>query len=171
MALPVPPTFAQSIIPALDSIRGIAGRMGLRPYTVTITVTSWSGSRVGQGTKTSSSLTLTNTMGPPAEPVRVRQVSRKDIIASGGLYTEREFKIGPMTPAYAAYINQFAGGNTDTQLDPAATNVATEVIWTVTGPCLPGNGGAPGGLFSKVGEEATSLHYLLYLRQTGSQGV
>ena len=168
MALPVtPPNFTQSLIPALDSIRGIAGTMGLRPYTVTIIVDKWAGSRVGQGTKTSASLTLTNTMGPPSEPVRVRQVSRKDIIASGGLYTERDFKIGPMTPAYAAYINQFAGGSSDPQLDPEATNVPTEVVWQMLGPGLP----AAGAIFAKVGEEATSLHYLLYLRQTGSQSV
>ena len=171
MALPgVPPNFTQALLPALDSIRGIAGQLGLRPYTVTIYVDVWSGSRVGLGTKTSSSTTLTNTSGPPSQPVRVAQVSRKEIIASGGLYTDRDFKIGPMTPAYGAFINSFAGGNTGAQLDPPPTNAQVEVLWNVIGPGLPGEGSPPGAMFFKLGEEATALHFFLYLRQTGKQG-
>jgi hypothetical protein len=150
----------------LDEIRGIAGELGLRPYTVTVQLLTYSGLRVGNGTKTAGPvLTLFHTMGPSAQPVRVRQLTRKEIVASGGLYTDRYFKVGPMTPAYGAYVNQFAGGNTDAQLDPEATIYPTEVIWAMTGPGLPAGGAA----FSKIGEEATALHYFIFLRQSGRQ--
>jgi hypothetical protein len=164
--MPPLPSFQQTILSDLDEIRGIAGELGLRPYTVTVQLLTYSGLRAGLGTKTAGPvLTLFHTMGPNAQPVRVRQLSRKEIIASGGLYTDRDFKVGPMTPAYGAYVNQFAGGNTDAQLDPEATIYPTEVIWAMSGPGLP----AGGATFSKVGEEATALHYFIFLRQSGRQ--
>jgi hypothetical protein len=163
---PVPPTFAQGLLPALDTIRGIAGELGLRPYTVTVQLLTYDGPRPGTGTKVAGPvLTLFHTTGPNAQPVRVRQLSRKEIVASGGLYTDRDFKVGPMTPAYSALINQFAGGVTDAQLDAEATVYPTEVIWAMSGPGLP----AAGATFQKIGEEATSLHYFVFLRQVGRQ--
>jgi hypothetical protein len=153
----------------LDEIRGIAGELGLRVYSVNLQVATWSGSRVGQGTKTVSPLTFTNTAGLSGDPlpnVRVRQLSRKEVVASGGLYTDRDFKVGPMTPAFAATLAQYGGGYTDQQIDPLATSTPTEIIWNVMGPSIP-----PGGAsFSKVGEEATSMHYFVVLRQSGRTG-
>jgi hypothetical protein len=165
--MPPLPNFQQTILSDLDEIRGIAGELGLRPYTVTVQLLTYSGLRVGLGTKTAGPvLTLQNiSSGPFPQPVRVRQLTRKEIVASGGLYTDRDFKVGPMTPAYGAYVNQFAGGNTDAQLDPEATIYPTEVIWAMTGPGLP----AGGATCAKIGEEATALHYFLFLRQSGRQ--
>lgn len=150
----------------LDEIRGIAGELGLRVYSVTLQVVTWSGSRAGQGTKTTAPISLTNTAplsGDPAPPVRVRQLSRKEVIASGGLYTDRDFKVGPITPAFAATIAQYGGGYGDQQIDPAATSTPTELVWSVTGPSLPIGGAS----FSKVGEDATAMHYFVILRQSG----
>jgi hypothetical protein len=153
----------------LDEIRGISGELGLRVYSATVHVTTWSGSRVGQGTKAVKTLPFTNTApttGDPAPPIMIRQVSRKEAIASGGLYTNRDLKAGPITPYFAATLAQAGGGYSDPMIDPEATVTPTEVTWNVLGPSLP----AAGATFEKIGEEASSMHYFVYLRQSGRSG-
>ena len=153
----------------LDEIRGIGGELGLRPFTVSVSFVTWSGARVGMGTPTTTTTTFTNTSPTPdvtTQPVMVRQVNRKEVIASGGLYTNRDLKVGPLTPAFAATLVQAGGGFADPAIDPEATNTPTEVHWRVSGPGYP----AAGATFDKVGEEATSLHYYVIIRQAAHQG-
>jgi hypothetical protein len=153
----------------LDEIRGIRGELGLNPYTVAVTIRVWSGcTRPGGqgGTHADTTTTLTNGsvdgFGGPY-PIMVRQLSRREAIASGGMYTNRTLKVGPLTPQFFATISAPAGGVTDATLDPTPTTAPTEVFWNVQGPSTP----AGGAWFKKVGEEATAIHYYLFLDQGG----
>ena len=151
-----------ALLPVLDTIRSIAGipAIGIRPYTVKIRVRVWSGSRPGVGSYQDTDTVLSNTITLSGVlttvPVRVRPVSTKDVIASGGLYTDHDFRVGPMTPQFAT------GGYTGAQLDPVPTGAATEIIWLMSGPDIPSN-----SVFAKIGEEGTALHYYVTLRQQG----
>jgi hypothetical protein len=159
----------------LDEIRGIAGELGLRVYGASVLVTTWTApagqnARPGFGTKSQATLPFTNTAptsGDPNPSVRVRQLKRQEIVSSGGKYTDRDMKIGPITPAFAARLAQYGGGFSDPMIDPEqpATPVCREIHWILTGPSFP----AAGAKFSKIGEEATALHYNVIVRQTGEE--
>src|ERR1700730_9731962 len=115
-------TFVPTILPALDQVRAIGGLLGLRVYTVFVRRRQWSGNRVGLGTSVDNNggpdIQLTDGTPPIGpQPVRVRNVSNKDITASGGPYRDRDLKVEPLTPAYLATIFP-AGGFGDSTIDP-----------------------------------------------------
>ena len=150
--------FIPTILRPLDSLRGIAGVLGLRPYTVTVRVRVWSGERPGLGSRLDVDTVLYNVLGGVQYPVRVRTRSQRDVIASGGQFSDHQFLVGPMTPQYVG------GGYLVGQLDPAPTNSATEVVWFMSGPDLP-----PNSAFTKIGTEGTALHFTVILQQSGKK--
>jgi hypothetical protein len=163
------PTLATAIRPALDAIRGLGGVYGLRPFKVVVRRRTWTGSRPGlpSTTKTDVDVVLVNQMTDGTkEPVMVKQVSRTEAISSGGQYTSRDLKVGPITPSFAKLIFP-AGGFDDGTIDPFPTGAAVELIWIVSSPS--GTFGMPPGgvICEKRGEEATALHYYVVLRSTG----
>lgn len=162
--------FTPTFLSALDAIRAIPGRiqipgpLGLRVFTVTIRRRTHSGERPGaqNASYVDIDTKLTNTcVDGVAVNVRCRQVSRSEAIASGGLFTNRDLKVGPMTPPYPQ--GAVTGGFDDSTMDPAPVASATEIFWNVTGPGLPSGG----GWFNKLSEEATSLHTYIFLRANG----
>lgn len=159
-------TLAQTILPALDAIRGIGGILGLRPFTVTLRVRTWSGASPGKGNKTDTDTVLTNVTATSAgtlENVKARFVTTQEIVASAGLYRDRDVRVGPLTPQFAAAYGLPQGGYGDAGLDPSPGAVAVEIFWKVAGP-----GMAPGGSWcSRIKEEASALHYYLVLRADG----
>lgn len=159
-------TLASTILPALDAIRGIGGILGLRPFTVTLRVRQWSGASLGKGTKVDVDTVLTNiTAVPGGAPVNIkaRFLTTREVSASGGLYRDRDVRIGRMTPAFAAAYNLPAGGYGDSTLDPQFSGTPTEIFWKVAGP-----GMAPGGSWcSRIAEEASALHYSIIVRADG----
>jgi hypothetical protein len=156
-----------AILPALDMCRTIGGRLGLRVYTTTVRQRIWSGERPGVGSYVDFDTALVNTgVDGVSAPVMVKELSRKDVIASGGLYISGDLRIGPMTPAYQALFTKLAGGYTDRgTLDPGPLSTApVQMIWIVNGPSL-----APNSIFQKVSEEAAAMHYKVVVRSTGRQ--
>ena len=157
-------SYRDQILGPLDLVRGVGGMLGLRIFTVKIRVRTWpNGDRIGLGNSVIVDTQLFNasTLGP--QPVMVRPVSRKEILASGGLYTDRDVRVGPMTPNYVESVIQAAGGYSDATIDPTPTRVPTEIFWLVAGEGWP----APFGFADKISEEATALHYKVVLRSTG----
>lgn len=153
---------AQKLLPLADRLRALPGRFGLRPYTVTIRLRLWNGERPGLGSYSDFDTPIVNTVTLPfgkkqSQPPKVEQLSAKDVIASGGLYTDRDFRVGPMTPSYGP------GGVNRDIIDPKVYNAAAEVFWIMTGPDLP----ATGEVFRRTSEEATALHFYVTLRATG----
>lgn len=152
-------TFRESLLPSLDWVRAIPGMLGLRLFRASVRVTSWSGSRIGIGTKTILSERVL-TVGHGTQNVKVRQLTQKDVIASGGKYTTQDFKIGPMTP-------EFLGGGVPVEwLDPVQRPEAVEIIYLIEGPGLP----AGGGRYQRIEDETTrSFHSNVIVRHTGQQ--
>lgn len=158
------PNLPSITLPPTDALRALAGALGLRPYTVMVRIRTWSGERPGIGSRLDVNTVLTNTyLDGTLQNIRVKQVSRRDIIASGGLYADQDLHVGPITPPYPAGIFGAAGGFNDPNFDPVTQNSATEVFWNMTGPGLPTNVGA---WFKKQGEEATAQHYYIILRKS-----
>ena len=145
---------ADAIRPALDKIRGIGGLLGLRPLTVTVTVRTWTGTRAGLGTSSDVTTTL---LVNGQNPI-VKLVSPADVIASGGKLTAGHYLVGPLTPTFTG------GGYAPSAMDPAAVGPAVEVLWRVSGVCLP----AGGVECERVsGDTSSALHYSVELRRTG----
>lgn len=91
-------------------------------------------------------------------PVLVRQLTRSELLASGGLYAAQDLKVGPLTPAYTLPV---PGGYADATIEPLVSNGTTEIFWLISGPQLP----AVGGVFTQIGEEATALHTCIIVRK------
>lgn len=152
-------TLRDSLLPALDVIRGIPAQMGLRPHTVSITVRTWSGSRAGLGSNTDTTTGIKQDLG--IYPIKVRNMSQKDIIASGGLYTDQDVVAGPITPPY---IGSLLDNNAIAIFDPPSQGA--EVFFLITGPGYP----TAGAYFKKIGQRVdTPMRYTLYLRKTAEQ--
>jgi hypothetical protein len=156
--------FASELQGDLDEIRGIPGELGLRSRSVTLLVRTWTGAQPGFGTLTDTRTVLTNNSYPgQAQNPRIREISNREIIASGGLYRDRDIKIGPLTPSYVADLMRPAGGVTDANVDPPVTVSPTETFWLVAGPTMP----AGGAWCEKIEEEYGAFHYFVVVRATG----
>lgn len=162
-------TFVPTILPALDYARSIAGGLGMRVFTVTVRRRVWTGGRPGApgATKTDTDTVLTNTAADGSlKPVRVQELSRRDVLASGGQLSARHFRVGPMTPPYVASPN--SGGFDDTEINPVPGANQAELIWILSANDGGTHGIPPGGIICELeGEEATSMHYYALLRSTG----
>ena len=177
---PVTGALVPAILPALDTIRAVRGLLGLNPFRVFLRIREWSGPIVGEAQYVDNAgnngQDFEITVGQPpigSFPPKVVFVSTRDIIASGGLYRDRDMRVGPFTPPYAipprgGCAAGFAarGGISDTQVDPKQYgDAATQVFWRVTGPTM-GEGGA---YMTRIELSATALHTMMVLRANGVQ--
>ncbi len=147
-------SLASRILRPLDKIRAIPGRLGLHPFTVTVRTNRWSGARVGFGTLTRSNtqLFIDGNQNP-----KVKQLSNQDAMLSAGVYSNQDFRVGPMTPPFNL------GGIAYATLDQAM-NPSTEFYFKLTGPGLP----PAGAWYSRLRDETdSSLHIYIILRATG----
>ena len=141
---------------AIDEIRGIPDELGVESYSATVRVISWTGARVGLGTRTVTDTPIR--VGAGQSKAHVARVTSKDVIASGGLYTAQDMRIGPLTPGYAG------GGVAAATLDPSTSARPTEVYFVLAGPGIP----AGGVLYARVGAEMdSSTQYFVVVRSTG----
>lgn len=137
---------SEALKASLDKVRAIPGILGLRPYTVYIRVRIWSGERPGLGTKTDTDTDLTVNDGYAP---RVRQLTEKDVVASGGLYSDQDFEI-LLTPAFVSSCG--IGGYLVSAFDPSTSSNPTEVFFNIKGPGLP----ATGGWYKKISQDVSS---------------
>ena len=147
------------LLKPIDIMRGIPGIMGVRLYTVAIIVRAWTGARPGLGSPTDATHGVKVDVG--IYQTKVAQVSAKDAIASGGLYTNQELKVGPITPPYTGST---ADNDAIAILDPPEPSPGTsqEVLFNIQGPGFPTallSNGYAGAWFEKV-----SSNYTRYFR-------
>lgn len=152
----------------LDDCRAIRGEVGLIPFKVFVRIREWSGERQGDGSefRDGPDLQITVGKGKDKQPVRVRMTTNKDIIASGGIYRDRDLRVGPITPDYGPDSTGASGGFGQALLDPSPKgDTTTEIFWRVEGGDM-----APGGSwYEKIGQETTALHTYVMLRSTGTK--
>lgn len=159
-------TLRDALLPMLDrGLRPIGGLLGLRPWQVFVRVTTWSGERPGTGTKAVTQTQLT--VGKPPQPVKVVEVSERDVVASGGLYRASDLRVGPITPTYTSPSGD-GGGYVYSVIDPAAAATGAEIEWVLKSTV--GGRSTNGDLYEKVAEEAArrgGLDFYVVLRSTG----
>jgi hypothetical protein len=120
-----------------------------RTVAVTVRTVVWSGYAMGDGTGTP-----TNTVISPKP--RVKQVSAREVAASGGLFTLEDLKVGPITPDYVCGTD--TGGYSPAQLDPEGGE-KTEILYILTGDV--------DGTYRLIRSDFTQpTGYYLYLRNT-----
>lgn len=147
-----------SLLPAVDAIRGIPGLLGLRLYTVTITARQWTGARVGTGTSSDTTTGLKIDLG--AYPVKFRILTNKEVVSSGGLYQDQDAEVGPITPPYTGSTQD---NDAIAVFDPPPGSNPVEVFFNVIGPGYA----SPGAWFEKVSHRVDqSFRYTFVLRKT-----
>lgn len=131
-----------------ERVRGIPASAAFdeRTTSVTIRTRTWAGGRKGHpGLTTDVDLTL-------SPRPKVREVSMREITASGGRYSAGDVRVGPITPQYAG------GGYTKAQLAPTTEVSGVEVIYVLEGGVT--------GEFARIDLSSDRSHsYFLTLRQ------
>jgi hypothetical protein len=152
----------------MDVAFSVVASLGLHKFSVSlVTVTNSGGSRPGVGgtrTKTVTPLLLAN-----GQPVLCEQVSAKDVILSGNVLKDKDFRIGPQVFPYTTPNAYGVSGGTDFNIyDPPSNNTATDnlqVYYLITGPGLA----AAGNYFEKIySREDSALSYYLFVRNLGT---
>lgn len=151
-----------ALLPVADNLRGMPAVLGMRIHVVAVRVRTWSGERAGVGQPSDTTTGLKIDLG--LKNVKVRNVSQKDVIASGGLYTDQDLVVGPITPP-------FQGSTLDNDaiaiFDPVVNGIpqtAVEVFFRVQGPGYS----TAGDWFQKWGQRTDQPYrYMIYLRKTG----
>lgn len=152
-------SFRTDLLAAVNAIRGAVPRsLDLRQHVVTVRVRTWTGTRSSVGTTTDVDTVLTT--GDGVSNPKVKEVSSKDIVASGGLLTDQDVIVGPFTPEFAA------GGIAGSVTEPATTTTAREVYFKITGPGMPTNG----RWFKRVTDDTSkNFSQWLTLRSMGTE--
>jgi hypothetical protein len=150
MPLPIDPA-------TLDALRTqYPTDYGLRTVTLTVRVRDWSGAAVGRGVET---VTDTVIAGPGGNRYKIREVTSKDILASGGKYQAGQYKVGPITPPYAG------GPYTAAQLiPPQVAGTPREVYYAVTDAT-----GVTQWCSMAGSDTMHALHWFLILKPEGHQ--
>jgi hypothetical protein len=150
------------LLPVVDKLRGIPGIFGLRLYAVSLVTRTWSGSRPGVDASTSSDATAPMTVDLTKFNIKVRQVTSREVLASGGDYRDEDLKVGPITPPYQGST---ADNDAIAIFDPPTATAATELFFNITGPGFQRPAGA---WFKKVSQNVTApMHYEVVVRHTG----
>lgn len=123
-------SFKDDLLPLVDSLRGIAGELGFRPYEVYVRLTTSAGPRSGIGSRT---LSETRLLVGGQNP-KVREIRSKDIVAGTPEFNNSVWEIGPLTPEFSG------GGVSNDTINPEKTDTPTTVLYVIKGPGLPSTG-------------------------------
>jgi hypothetical protein len=147
-------SFREKLLQRVDKIRQIPQKaFDLRQNTIDMVVRAWSGGSAGVGTLAERRTRLY--VGGSCN-IRVREITSKDIVASGGLLTLTSVKVGPFTPDYPG------GGLPREAYDPPAQGA--EVLFLIKGHGM----GADGTWFKRVNDHSTAnFTTWLYLDSDG----
>ena len=114
----------------LDSARALLSDVGLRPYRVYVQTKVYSRTL---GIEADATTTTTELCVADGKPPKVRQLSAKEIVSSGGTLGDAIYEVGPLTPPYT-------GGGVDTSTITPDTGDKSEVTYILQGPGLADNG-------------------------------
>jgi hypothetical protein len=154
-------TLRDALLPVVDALRNMPAVIGLRLHVAAIVVRRWTGGSLGVGTFIDSVSGLKIDRG--LSNVKVRNLSQRDIIASGGIYTDQDVVVGPITPPYTGST---LDNDAISVFDPPVLGGPVEVLFRIQGPGYS----AAGDWFRKIGQRTDQpFRYMLYLRKTGEQ--
>lgn len=149
-------SFRTDILEAVEDVRNLPGELDIRQFRVFVCVRSWDGARVGVGNATTTETEILVSGYPP----KVKELSSRDVVASGGLYSAGDVTVGPMTPEHAR------GGVSHDVFDPPKGASPTEVYFRIEGPTFV-DGWAH---FERVSDDTFgNFSHTMVLRQTGKR--
>lgn len=152
-------SFRTDLLPDLDTIRGIPGELGLRRHSVIVRVKTSSGTRPGVVGATTTTVDTPLKVGNGSQNPKVKEINVRDVVASGGLYAAGDYRIGPVTHAWAG------GGVATATVDPATTSTGREVFYLIEGDGMP-TGGA---LCKRISDETLpNFHINIVVRRIGA---
>lgn len=150
--------------------RGIPNKFGLRQYDIVLRVNGWSGQTAGDGNLTVTDYDVTvNTTEPDSGNNRpnVRQLSQKDVIASGGLYSDIDFRIGPLTPQFVNPIDGLTYGTLPTDVEKTVQATPQDIQIIIKGPGMKDQ--TNGDAFKIIGSDFShNFGYFFTVRKTGA---
>lgn len=155
-------TLRDACLPIFETARVLLAKAGLRRHDVTMRVVTWSGSTAGDGTRT----VVDTPLKVQDQRVKVRRVSQKDVVASGGSLEDVVYRVGPFTPTFSGAAGPFtSGGLEPAAFNPAPTNSPREVYYKIVGPGLEA-----GAWFEKSEQESDrAFSYYFTLRKVATR--
>lgn len=148
------PSFVERFKPRLDRLRTkIPTGIGVRSVTLTVRSTLFEGDLM-----TGGQTVVTDTVigGPAGARYKVREVSAKEVVASGGKFQHGSLRVGPITPPYPG------GAFTRDELLPP-TEKGGDVLYGVTD-----SSGRTQWCELQGSDTLHDLHWYLVLNPTGT---
>ncbi|MCU1422745.1 MAG: hypothetical protein JWN36_2396, partial [Microbacteriaceae bacterium] len=141
-------TARAALLPGVDLLRGLLDTtFGLRQFTVVVRVNTWAPGALPGAQGAAKTAVDTPLVVHGGQRPKVVQVSQRDVLASGGQLQDLDLRVGPLTPASAAYPTGVAAAI----FDPPLAGSSTEVLFNVAGPGLP----VGGAWFKKLDQDLT----------------
>jgi hypothetical protein len=142
-----------SLMPIIEKHRMKFDDFGFRQFDVAMRTVEWSGESVGKGVLTVIEYPITISGKRPA----VKLLSTEDVIASGGEYTDVDYRIGPFTPKFVD------GGIEIDEFEPEKSDTSRKMIfYKLTGPGMEN-----GAWFKKISQEVhRNLSFIFTIRKT-----
>lgn len=151
-------TFRDRLLPAIDRIRGIPGRMGLHRHRVFVRVTTYvANTRNTVGV--SAVLTDVETeLLVNGQPPHVKIIRSKDLVAGSPEYADTLYEIGPVTAEFAG------GGVTAESINPERGANPATTQYRITGPGIP-----TAGILCKREDDTTDkpFRYMIRVKSIG----
>jgi hypothetical protein len=150
-------TLRDNCLPIFENARVLLDNLGFRRYDVLLRVIDWSGATTGKGTKTTLDTPL---VIQQTHRIKVRRLTSQDILASGGKYSDGDYRVGPITPIYID-VNGQTGGQLVDYFDPDKSLTSKrEFYFRLTGPGMD-----LGKWFKKIDQQVdTNFSYYFTLR-------
>jgi len=155
----------EELLAMVNELRTLPTLFDIRLYSIIVRVTTYTGTQIfgvpGEGTKTVVDTPLVLD-GYGTRP-HVTKISTQDIIASGGLYTDGDYKVEFITPQYPT-PDGYSGVPINI-FEPDEQTNTTQIEYVMTGPEFP-----TGALFKKIKTWTDNpFNYVIVLRKTGVQ--
>lgn len=139
----------------LDSARALLSDVGLRPYRVYVQTKTFSRT---MGIAADATTVVTELTVADGKPPKVRQLSAKEVVSSGGTLGDAIYEVGPLTPPYS-------GGGVETSAITPDTGAKSQVLYILKGPGLATNG----VYCDKVSDKFDSpFRYMFTIKRTGA---
>lgn len=153
-------TLYDDLLPVVHDLRGIAGELGFRRFTVQVVKETYGTGNVTMGKKPTVTALITITEGESDNPQnpKVRQLSTEDYYR--GAHPDATLEVGPLSPSFIGDDGYVAGADW-TFLEQADAEKGSQIYYIVTGAGFEG-----GVRFQKVqfsGQRA--LGYFIQLKR------
>ena len=143
----------------MEKVRVFFADKGFRHYDIVLRTVEWTGQTAGEGNYEVNDYPLTI----QGRRIGVGLVKTADVVASGGEYTDIDYRIGPITPTYSDPLATFPTGGMDvSDFDLPVETTKRQIYFRLTGPGIE-----DGAWFKKNSQEVhRNWSYVFTVRKT-----